>query len=180
LIKDASETDEMAQELEGNDDVYLVPAFVGLGAPFWDPEARGLLIGITRGTGKKQIVRAALEALAYQTRDVVEEMKQLVKFEEFNVLRVDGGAVNNEFLLQFQSDILGLSVERPKDIETTVFGAAAIAGLGSGFWKQSDLDKIRKIDKVFEPNMDEDLRTQLYVKWQSAVQKSLAWADESP
>lgn len=179
IIEDAGEAEALAESLKDNEDVYLVPAFVGLGAPFWDPEARGLIIGITRGTSRANIVRAALESLAYQTRDVIDEMKNLVPEGEFEILRVDGGAVKNNFLMQFQSDILNLKVERPGQIETTVFGAAAIAGLGAGFWTREQLNQIRRIDKIFSPAMTEDLRSKKYSRWQRAVQKSLAWSGDS-
>ncbi len=179
IIDDAGETEAMAKSLKDNDDVYLVPAFVGLGAPFWDPEARGLIIGITRGTTRAHFIRAALESLAYQTRDVVEEMKKLIPDGAFKILRVDGGAVKNDFLMQFQSDILNLKVERPVQIETTVFGAAAIAGLGAGFWTREELNQIRQIDRTFEPQMPEIFREKKYLRWQRAVRKSLAWSNDS-
>ena len=171
IIKNAAETEALAASLSGNDGVYLVPAFVGLGAPYWDMHARGGLFGITRGTGRAHFARAALEAIAYQTKDLVELIREEAGID-LRVLRVDGGAVKNNFLMQFQSDILGIEVDRPKMVETTAAGAAYLAGLGSGFWKSADdLTKYRQIDVKFTPNMPEEERDRLYVGWREAVNR---------
>lgn len=175
FLKSADQAEKMALQLKGNDDVYLVPAFVGLGAPYWDPKARGLLIGLTRGTTQAHIVRAALESMAYQTMDVIGEMAECDSVDPFNKLRVDGGAVNNNFLMQFQADILDMEVERPVQTETTVLGAAFIAGLAVGFWQKEDLQSIRGVEKTFLPDMEDLKRQELYDKWKKAVNKSLAW-----
>ncbi|AFK21649.1 glycerol kinase GlpK [Pyrococcus sp. ST04] len=174
IISSASETEELAQKLESNEGVYFVPAFVGLGAPYWDQFARGLIIGITRGTGREHLARATLEAIAYLTRDVVEEMEKLIEIKE---LRVDGGATANNFLMQFQADILGKRVIRPAVRETTALGAAYLAGLAVDFWK--DLEEITalwKSERIFEPRMDEAMRNKLYRGWKEAVKRALGWA----
>ena len=174
IIKHASETEELAKRLESNEGVYFVPAFVGLGAPYWDQFARGLIIGITRGTGREHLARATLEAIAYLTRDVIEEMEKLVGIKE---LRVDGGATANDFLMQFQADILNRRVVRPVVKETTALGAAYLAGLAVDYWES--LDEIRdlwKAEKVFEPKMDEETRKKLYRGWKEAVKRAMGWA----
>ncbi len=174
IIKNAAETEELATRLESNEGVYFVPAFVGLGAPYWDQFARGLIIGITRGTGREHLARATLEAIAYLTRDVIEEMEKLVGIKE---LRVDGGATANDFLMKFQADILNRRVVRPVVKETTALGAAYLAGLAVDYW--SSLDEIKslwKAEKVFEPNMDEETRQRLYRGWKEAVKRAMGWA----
>lgn len=174
IINHAAETEELATKLESNEGVYFVPAFVGLGAPYWDQFARGIIIGITRGTGREHLARATLEAIAYLTRDVIEEMKKLVQIKD---LRVDGGATSNNFLMQFQADILNKNVIRPVVKETTALGAAYLAGLAVDYWK--DLDEIKKlwrVEKVFEPKMDEETREKLYRGWKEAVKRALGWA----
>jgi len=148
--------------------VYLVPAFVGLGAPYWDPEARGALLGLTRGVTRAHVVRAALESLAYQSRDVVETMAADAG-RPINVMRVDGGAAANDFLMQFQADVLGTTVDRPKVVETTAMGAAMLAGLGVGLWTQAQLERVRAVDRVFKPKMGPDQRATLYDGWKAAV-----------
>ena len=169
IITDASETDALAREIEGNDGVYLVPAFAGLGAPYWDMDARGALVGLTRGAGRAHLVRAALEAIAYQSRDIVEAMNR-DSGVELTELRVDGGASNNNFLMQFQADMLGVTVDRPKLVETTAAGSAFLAGLTVGVWSSpSELDQARRTDCRFEPQMDDDLRRDLYNGWHKAV-----------
>lgn len=175
FIHSAAETEAAAQSLKDNDNVFLVPAFTGLGAPYWDPDARGLLIGITRGTTQAHIVRAAVESMAYQTCDVVEEMLKTAHAESFKTLRVDGGAVKNDFLMQFQADMLNIQVERPLQTETTVMGAAFVAALACGFWSWQDLESMRGIEKVFKPVMENGQREKLYKKWKSAVERSLNW-----
>ncbi|AEK72675.1 glycerol kinase [Thermococcus sp. 4557] len=174
IIKSAPETEELARKLESNEGVYFVPAFVGLGAPYWDQFARGLIIGITRGTGREHLARATLEAIAYLTRDVVEEMERLVGIKE---LRVDGGATANDFLMEFQADILNRRVVRPVVKETTALGAAYLAGLAVDYWES--LEEIRslwKAERVFEPTMDEETRGRLYRGWKEAVKRAMGWA----
>jgi glycerol kinase len=168
LIKTARETEALARQVDSTLGVYLVPAFVGLGAPYWDPAARGALVGLTRGVGRAHIARATLEALAYQTRDIVDTMAA-ESGKKVSGLRVDGGAAANDFLMQFQADILGTTVDRPKVVETTALGAALLAGLGAGVWRPSDLDSVRQRDRVFKPHMRAKPREELYAGWQRAV-----------
>ncbi len=175
IIGDAAETETLANEVQDNGGVYFVPAFVGLGAPYWDPYARGTLVGLTRGTTRAHIARAALEAIAYQTRDVFASMEQDtgVSIPE---LRVDGGATANNFLMQFQADLLGRPVVRAAVAETTALGAAFLAGLATGVWKGYDdiMKRLRAADR-FEPTMGDDQREALYADWRRAVERSLAW-----
>ncbi len=169
LITQAAETEEIATSVDGTDGVYLVPAFAGLGAPWWDPDARGAIVGLTRGAGRAHIVRAALESIAYQTRDVVDVMnaESGVTLRE---LRVDGGAAANGFLMQFQADILGVPVDRPALLDTTAAGAALLAGLGTGFWPSADaLRDTRKRDRLFQPDMSPEERNRLHEGWLAAV-----------
>ncbi len=174
IIKHAAETEELARKLESNEGVYFVPAFVGLGAPYWDQFARGLIIGITRGTGREHLARATLEAIAYLTRDVIEEMEKLVGIKE---LRVDGGATANDFLMQFQADILNRRVVRPVVKETTALGAAYLAGLAVDYWESlEEIESLWKAEKVFEPGMDEETRRKLYHGWKEAVKRAMGWA----
>jgi len=169
LLKHAKESERMARQAESNLGVYLVPAFVGLGAPYWDAAARGALVGLTRGVTKAHVVRAALEALAYQTRDVVDTMVA-ESGRPLTGLRVDGGAAANNFLMQFQADLLGTIVDRPTVVETTALGAALLAGLGVGLWKSAhDLARLRKTDRVFRPRMAPEQREALYQGWRRAV-----------
>ena len=169
IIQDASETDALARQISHNEGVYLVPAFAGLGAPYWDMDARGAITGLTRGAGRAHIARAALEAIAYQSRDIVEVMNQ-DSGVELGELRVDGGASRNDFLMQFQADILGVTVDRPKLVETTAAGSAYLAGLATGVWHSpSELDQIRRTDCRFEPQMGRSERRKLYAGWQAAV-----------
>jgi glycerol kinase len=169
LIKTAKETERIARTVDSTLGVYLVPAFVGLGAPYWDSSARGALVGLTRGTGRAHLVRAALESLAYQTRDVVDAMAE-DSGTKLTHLRVDGGASSNDFLMQFQSDVLGVPVERPKLVETTAMGAAALAGLAVGFWSSPDeLAKARQLDERFKPKMAAGEREGLYRGGRAAV-----------
>jgi len=177
IIENAAETDALARAVEDTGGVYLVPAFVGLGAPYWDERARGTLVGITRGTGREHIVRATLEAIAYQTRDVVECVQQDSGIDLAS-LRVDGGAAENDFLMQFQADVLGVPVERPEVLEVTALGAAALAGLGVGFWKDAAaVTGNEAAIQLFEPSMSADRRESLYAGWQRAVQRSREWVD---
>ncbi len=175
ILSDAKETERMAAGLASNDGVYFVPALVGLGAPYWDPHARGLVIGITRGTKKAHLARAALEAIAYQTRDLLEVMKKDTR-QDFKVLRVDGGASVNNFLMQFQADVLGIPVERPEILETTALGAAGLAGIAVGVWKDRQaFGKLRKIQRVFEPRMKRADADALYADWRRAAERALGW-----
>lgn len=175
IINDARETEEMALRVKDNNGVYLVPAFVGLGAPYWDPYARGTIVGLTRGSNRDHIVRATLESLAFQTLDVIRAMEEDsgVKLKS---LKVDGGACANNFILQFQSDILNTEVERPEVIETTALGAAYLSGLAVGFWKDMEEVKLfRKVSRTFTPNMEDENRTNLIAGWLEAVRRSMNW-----
>jgi len=169
LVKSAAETGPIAESVPDTGGAYLVPAFTGLGAPYWDAAARGALVGLTRGTSRAQVVRATLESLAYQSRDVTDVMnaESGVPLRE---LRVDGGACANDFLMQFQADVLGVPVDRPALVETTAAGAAFLAGLGSGFWKDAAaLAARRRRDRLFTPAMPPDRRDALYAGWVEAV-----------
>ncbi|HOJ92754.1 MAG TPA: glycerol kinase GlpK [Dictyoglomaceae bacterium] len=177
IIQNAAETESLALKVPNAGGIYVVPAFVGLGAPYWDMYARGLIIGITRGITREHIVRATLESIAYQTRDVLEVMKQ-ESCIELRSLRVDGGAVVNNFLMQFQSDILGIPVERPLVSETTALGAAYLAGLATGYWKdQKEIEDLWQIDRNFHPQMSVEEREKLYKGWKKAVSRSLKWEE---
>jgi len=174
-IKNSADVEALAGEVQDNGGVYLVPAFVGLGAPYWDSYARGTIVGLTRGSNIAHIARATLESMCYQTREVVEAMSADSKVE-LKTLRVDGGAVSNNLLMQFQADILGVPVQRPKVAETTALGAAYLAGLAVGYW--SSLQEVASqwaIDRTFEPQMGADQRERLYSDWKRAVQRSLKW-----
>jgi glycerol kinase len=175
LIQHASDTEAAARSVEDTGGVYLVPAFVGLGAPYWDERARGAILGITRGTTREQIVRATLESIAYQTRDVVECVREDSGLQ-LDALRVDGGAAENDFLMQFQADILGAPVERPPVLEVTALGAALLAGLGVGFWNdRAELRSECAGAQIFEPTLAADRREALYAGWQRAVERSRDW-----
>ncbi len=177
MISTAAESEAIAASIESTDGVYLVPAFVGLGAPYWDQYARGAIVGLSRGSGRAQIVRATLESIAYQTRDVVTAMSADSGLA-LESLRVDGGAVANDFLMQFQADLLGVTVERPAVTETTALGAAYLAGLASGFWdSQQEIAQQWQLEKSFEPSMSADHRESLYARWQQAVERARDWAD---
>ncbi|MGA9467717.1 MAG: glycerol kinase GlpK [Exiguobacterium marinum] len=175
MLKSAKDSEQYATRIESTEGVYVVPAFVGLGAPYWNSDVRGAIFGLTRGTEKEQFVRATIESLAYQTRDVLTAMENDSGIN-LKTLRVDGGAVSNNFLMQFQSDILDVPVERPEVSETTALGAAYLAGLAVGFWKdQAEVKEQWKLDKKFEPNMDESHREALYKGWQHAVEATTAF-----
>jgi glycerol kinase len=178
IIYDAKDSEYFATKVEDSLGVYVVPAFVGLGAPYWDMYARGAILGLTRGTTRNHIIRATLESIAYQTRDVLELMRNECGIDLCE-LRVDGGACANNFLMQFQADILGVPVERPEIIETTALGAAYLAGLAVGFWKdQSMIAERRKVNRKFQPSMHEDKRKELYDNWKKAVKRAMHWEEE--
>jgi glycerol kinase len=177
LIRDAAETEALAESVPDTLGVYVVPAFAGLGAPYWDMEARGAIVGLTRGAGRSHVVRATLESLAYQTRDVIDLMNagSRVPIRE---LRVDGGAAANDFLMQFQADVLGVPVDRPAVVETTAAGAAFLAGLGVGFWKGVEqLEGVCRRERLFQPRRSEAERQALYSGWQRAVERVRTRAD---
>lgn len=175
IIEKASDSEWMAKEVKDTNGVYLVPAFVGLGAPYWDPYARGTLMGLTRGANRYHIVRAALEAMAYQTNDVLKAM-EVDSGTTLTALKVDGGACANDFLMQFQADIINVPVARPISIETTSLGAAYLAGLAVGYWANKDeIIENWQISKVFQPEMKEAEREKLLYGWKKAVQASLGW-----
>lgn len=178
IIENARECDLLAEKVEDTGNVYFVPGFVGMCAPYWDPYARGTIIGLTRGTTKEHICRAALESMGYQTRDVIEAMVADTG-RELKSLRVDGGATKSEFLMQFQADILGIPVELPEITSMAALGAAYLAGLGIGYWKDiSELKQHWKIAKVYYPKMSEERREKLYAGWKKAVQRSLDWENK--
>ncbi|MGI1805254.1 glycerol kinase GlpK [Exiguobacterium sp. TDN 0502] len=175
MLKHAKDSEGYAAKVDSTDGVYVVPAFVGLGAPYWDSDVRGAIFGLTRGTDKEHFVRATLESLAYQTRDVLTAMEQDSGIE-LKTLRVDGGAVANNFLMQFQSDILGVPVDRPEINETTALGAAYLAGLAVGYWKdKAEIKQQWKLDHQFKPEMKEDDREQRYAGWQKAVEATMVF-----
>ena len=175
MFKTAADSEAYAARVESTEGVYVVPAFVGLGTPYWDSDVRGSVFGLTRGTTKEHFVRATLESLAYQTKDVLSAMEADSGIP-LNTLRVDGGAVKNDFLMQFQSDILNVPVERPEVNETTALGAAYLAGLAVGFWKSlDDIKSNWNLDKRFEVAMEEDSREQLYTGWKKAVKAAQAF-----
>ena len=175
IIASASEAGPIASSVSDAGGVFMVPAFVGLGAPYWDPFARGTIVGLTRGSGRAQLVRAAVEAMAYQTRDVVEAM-QGDTGRPLTELRVDGGASVMDVLCQFQADLLGIPVSRPRQTETTALGAAFLAGLGAGAWTDADLADLWKLDRDFEPAISRDEADALQAQWRRAVERSRAWS----
>lgn len=178
VVRQAEETEELALRVPDTNGVYVVPAFVGLGAPYWDMYARGAILGLTRGAKMEHLVRATLESVAYQTRDVLEAMEEDsgITLKE---LKVDGGASANNFLMQFQADILGVPVHRPHITETTALGAACLAGLTVGFWQdREEIAGKLKAERVFEPAMPQTEREKLYAGWKKAVSRSLNWAEE--
>jgi len=176
LIDHARDSEYFARQVPGDSPVYVVPAFAGLGAPYWDMDARGSIFGLTRDTGKNHIIRATLESLAYRSKDLIQAME-----EDSGVrlasLKVDGGASANDYLMQFQADILNTKVERAEIIESTALGAAYFSGIGSGLWKKEDILKNRKIEKEFLPDMAADKREKLYSTWKKAVQRSMNWVE---
>lgn len=175
IIKSSAEVEELARQVADNGDLYLVPSFTGMGAPHWDQYARGLMIGISRGTTRAHIARAALESIAFQTMDVLDVM---VKDTGINLteLRVDGGASANNLLMQFQSDVLGINVVRPKTIETTAMGAAYLAGLATGYWKDiEEIANLWQLDKTFTPSMPAETLQKMKDKWADAVERAKSW-----
>ncbi|EHN68947.1 MULTISPECIES: glycerol kinase GlpK [Aliivibrio] len=177
LLADAKDSEYFATKVDTSNGVYVVPAFTGLGAPYWDAYARGTIVGLTRGCGSNHIIRATLESIAYQTRDVIDAM-QADSGIKLSALRVDGGAVANNFLMQFQSDVLDVAVHRPKVTEVTALGAAYLAGLAVGFWNGLDeLADKAVIDRSFEPHHDEEKRNQRYRGWKRAVKCAQSWAE---
>lgn len=175
MLKNASDSEQYAERVESTDGVYVVPAFVGLGTPYWESDVRGAVFGLTRGTDKEHFIRAVLESLAYQTKDVLEAMEADSGIS-LKTLRVDGGAVMNSFLMQFQSDILDVPVERTQINETTALGSAYLAGLAVGFWNdRSEIAKNWKVARTFEPAMVEETREQLYSGWKKAVKAAIAF-----
>jgi glycerol kinase len=177
IVKSAAETEQAAIEAGDSGQVYVVPAFAGLGAPYWDMHARGAILGLTQGVTDKHIVRATLEAIAYQSKDLLKAME---KDSGINLksLNVDGGASANNFLMQFQSDILNAEVSRPVNIETTALGAAFLAGLAIGFWNWENLRHQKATERVFVPEMNEETRNKLYKGWQRAVARAMSWEQE--
>ncbi|MEM7514293.1 MAG: FGGY-family carbohydrate kinase, partial [Bacteroidota bacterium] len=176
VLDEAPDSEYYAMKVEDNGGVYVVPAFAGLGAPYWDMYARGAIFGLTRGATKGHIIRATLESLAYQTRDVLAAMEKDVG-RKVEKLRVDGGASANQLLMQFQSDILNTTVERPSITETTALGAAYLAGLSVGYWSASELSDSWKVDATFTPQMPEVEREGLYKNWGKAVQRTMNWEE---
>jgi glycerol kinase len=174
-IKASPDVEKLMAEVHDTDGVYLVPAFVGLGAPYWDPRARGVIVGLTRNTQMAHIARAAVDAMAYQTRDVLEAMQSESSLP-LTTLKVDGGAAANAMLLQFQADLLNVSVRRPVVAETTALGAAYLAGLAVGYWDGlADVTKNWALDREFRPAMEPAAREKLYAGWKKAVTRALDW-----
>ncbi len=172
VLASAGESEALARSVPDTGGVFLVPAFVGLGAPYWNPEARGLICGLTRGSTRAHLVRAALEAIAYQSRELIDAMQQDSGIR-LRALRVDGGAVRNNFLMQFQADLAGVPVTRPRNAETTALGAAQLAGLGVGFWSARDLSCMRQVDRTFRPRWPRACRKAALAAWRRAVQRTL-------
>jgi glycerol kinase len=179
MIEHASDIEPLARSVADSGGVMLVPALTGLGAPHWDPFARGLVIGLSRATTKAHVARAALESIALSVADVVACMEQDAGMR-LGRLRVDGGASGNDLLMQTQADVLGLPVERPAVLETTSLGAALLAGLSTGFFAdQAAVDVARRVERVFEPRLPSEARTRLLRRWRNAVERSLGWARQA-
>lgn len=177
IIKHSAETEQLAMQVQGEDDLIVVPAFTGLGAPYWNMYARGAIFGITRGTDARHFAKATLESLAFQTRDVIDAMTEDASLP-LNSLKVDGGAVANNFLMQFQADILQIPIERPEVIESTAMGAVYLAGLQLGIWNSKDIEKKRGIDQRFIPQFSRDESEKRYALWKKAVSRSINWIDK--
>jgi glycerol kinase len=175
IVPEAAETERMAASLDSNDDVYFVPALTGLGSPHWDPYARGTIVGLTRGTTAAHLARAALEGIAYQTVDAVRAQERAAG-RELSELRVDGGAVANRWLMQFQADVLGAPVIVPEITETTALGAAYLAGIGSGFWTADEVAGMWRESLRYEPRIEAGEREHLLGRWGEALQRAKGWA----
>lgn len=177
VIESAPDSEYYANKIKDAEGVYVVPAFVGLGAPYWDMKARGAIFGLTRGTTKYHIIRATLDSLAYQTKDVLSAMEADSGIK-LQALKVDGGAVANNLMMQFQSDILGVPVDRPQVIETTALGAAYLAGLAVGVWaSKEELANTWQLDRSFKPTMSKEESDKFYAGWQKAVKRSMDWEE---
>ncbi len=176
MIERAEETEFYANQVKEESSVYVVPAFSGLGAPYWDMDARGAIFGLTRDTGKDHLIKATLESIAYQSKDLIQAMQEDSKVK-LTSLKVDGGACANNFLMQFQADILNTRVERAEIIESTALGAAYFAGIGIGLWKKDDILKNRKIQREFSPKMEDQKRVKLYKNWKKAVKRTMNWEE---
>ena len=177
LIKNASDTENIANSISELKDIYVVPAFAGLGAPYWDMYSRGAIFGLTRDSGKNHIIKATLESLAYQTKDIINVMEKDSKLR-LKELKVDGGACNNNYLMQFQSDILNVKVLRPEIIESTAMGAGYLAGIYSSLWDKNTIISNQKINKIFDPSIDDKKRKYLYSGWGSAVKRTMNWIEK--
>jgi glycerol kinase len=177
LIDQSKDSEYFAMKAQGESGVYVVPAFAGLGAPYWDMYARGAIFGLTRDTGKDHLVRATLESMAYQTKDVLLAMEKDSRLK-ISSLKVDGGASANNLLMQFQADILDAEVERPAIVESTALGAAYLAGIGVGLWKKDQITKRRKVEATFKPSLDEPRRSKLYRGWLKAIERTKGWMKE--
>jgi glycerol kinase len=174
IIRVADETEELARSLDGNEGVYFVPALTGLGSPYWDPYARGTIVGLTRGSGRAHLARAALEAIAYQSTDAVRACES-ASGKPLEELRADGGAVVNSWLMKFQADVLGVPVVVPEVSETTALGAAYLAGVATGLWSEADTRAMWREAARYEPTMSEDEREELLARWLRAVERSRGW-----
>ena len=178
LVNDSADTEYIATKVKDNGGVYIVPAFVGLGAPHWDMYARGAIFGLTRGANRNHLIRAALESIAYQTKDLINAMTEDVGYE-LKEIKVDGGASRNKFLMQFQADILEAKVIRPIISETTALGAAYLAGLAVGFWKdKEEVKKFWHMSAEFQPKLESDKVNKYYNAWKKAVKRTLNWEEE--
>ncbi len=177
IIQHAAETEQLAEAAKGDREVFVVPAFVGLGGPYWDMQARGAIFGLTRDTSREHIVRATLESIAYQTKDILLAMQEDTGIQ-LQELRVDGGSSANNYLMQFQADMLGVPIDRPEIIESTALGVAYLASLGAGFWTKEQIEHNRKTDRTFTPALPVAYRDQLYDKWKEAVKRSMNWVEK--
>ena len=177
LIKNASETEKIANSIDELKDIYVVPAFAGLGAPYWDMYSRGAIFGLSRDTGRKQIIKATLESLAYQTKDIIDVMEKDSNLK-LKSLKVDGGACKNDYLMQFQSNLINSEVLRPEIIESTAMGAGYLAGISSSLWDKDKIISNQRIDKKFDPKIDSIKRNKLYKGWEKAVKRTLNWLEK--